>query len=189
MNIKLQLVVLALSTALFGCVQTATKNEQNNSQSAVEQVAGETEDKFNVDSAVTAIDNYRAEIEASLGEPVAVETTEMRAKVRQKWQAIHYYTNDGQVVRIKTYPHDSVSFRTEEFYLMDGELLLAVIEDNGTGEKGKAKEAIDKMYYFHDGEPIRELKNAKEKEFSVRESDGEELLQEAREYLEAFNNR
>lgn len=45
-------------------------------------------------------------------------------------------------------------------------------------------EEIDKAYYFHNGEVIREVNSGNEKEYSIRHSDGEQLLQEAQEYPE-----
>lgn len=66
---------------------------------------------------------------------------------------------------------------------------MAVIEDNGSGERGKVAETIDKMYYFHNEEVILEKSNELEKEYSIRNSDAEELLKEVNEYLEIFKER
>lgn len=190
------LVAVALTTTLlFSCGQAEEKSED-----AVDQQVENTENEeneeeemeisepvLNVDSVAMAIDTYRGEVEANIGEGVEVSTEDMRAKVKQKWSKIHFYTMDGNVVRIKTYPHENVSSRTEEFYIMDGGLVLAVIEDDGEGERGKDSESIDKMYYYHNGEMIKEI-NAEEKgEYSVKQSDAEELLSEVKEYMEAYN--
>ena len=140
----------------------------------------------NYDRVVKAIDEKRTEIESSLGEPMVVSTKELRAKIKQKWEKIHFYTLDGKVVRVKTYPYAQISDRTEEFYFQDQELMLVVIEDDGLGDRGKASEEIDKRYYFQDGALIREIKSEEETEYTIKDSDAEELLAEAGEYLDVY---
>lgn len=114
-------------------------------------------------------------------------TDEMRAQVKQKWAMIHFYSKDGQLVRIKTYPHEASSSRTEEFYLKDGELVVAVIEDNGLDNEGADNEPADKVYYYKDGIKVFEEYNTEETEYAIQESDAEGLLQEVKEYKEEFN--
>lgn len=143
----------------------------------------------NVDSLVSVINAKRSEIESNLGEPVSIETTNLKAKIKQKWSKIHFYSNGNQIVRIKTYPYDNISKRTEEFYLDNEELILAVIEDDGSGEKGKTVDQIDKMYFFYEGTLIKELSNANEKEYSIKNSEAEELAQEVKEYLDIYYNQ
>lgn len=139
-----------------------------------------------INDRVAEIDDLRnnAEATAKSAEAKEMSTEDMRPQIKQKWSKIHVYMNEDQIVRIKTYPHEAVSTRTEEFYFEDGALVLAVIEDDGSGESGKSMEEIDKAYYFHNGEVIREVNSGNEKEYSIRNSDGEQLLQEAQEYLE-----
>ena len=171
-----------------------------NSPEAKKEVATETSEKkemveeveapkVNTDSLVATIDAQRKAIEQSLTEPVVLSTDSLREKVKQKWSKIHYYALDGEVVRIKTYPHEGISTRTEEYYTSNGQLALVVIEDNGNSERGKAKENIDKLYYFNDGELIEEVRDNEEEEYSLRKSDGEELLAEFKEYMDLFPNK
>ena len=138
-------VVLATSI-LFSCGSTEEKiTEEENVN--IEKTASnpemnkdseeEEEPIVNLDSLVTSIDNYRKMVEEKTLEGEEISTENMRAKVRQKWSEMDFYTMDGIVVRIKTYPHENISKRTEEFYLMNGNLVLSVIEDNGEGERGK----------------------------------------------------
>lgn len=162
--------------------QPAAAEETQQVQEVVEEPV------FDTEAHVAKVNAHRSDIEARLGElnKREVSTETMRAKVRQKWSAIHYYADAAQVVRVKTYPHEAVSKRTEEFYFMDGQLVLVVIEDDGTGERGKAEADVDKMYYFADGKVVKETSKGTEKEYAIKDSDGEELLQEANEYLDAY---
>ena len=66
---------------------------------------------------------------------------------------------------------------------------MAVIEDNGAGERGKAKEEIDKLYYYHNGEFLKEVNKETKSEYAIKKSDAEELLSEVKEYLEIYTNR
>lgn len=140
-----------------------------------------------VDSLVRAIDALKLQIEKSLDKPVELSTKGLRAEVRQKWEKVHFYTIAGQVVRVKTYPYKEHSQRTEEFYLQNGLLVLAVIEDDGSGARDAEK--ADKAYYYHNNALIREIKSAEEGEYSVRDSDAEELLSELKEYLSLYQAR
>jgi hypothetical protein len=111
-------------------------------------------------------------------------TSNLRAQIKQKWSKIDYYIENGQVMRIKTHPYKTVSERTEEFYFEQGKLILAFIEDNGEKYTGKSDQRIGKTYYYWEDTVIKEDNPTKEKETSVRNSDSERLLQEAKEYLE-----
>jgi hypothetical protein len=189
--------VVLTSTLLFSCGQADEKTEdvveeQAQNTEVLQENEEEIEDNIplvNTDSLVNAIDSYRGEIEANVGEGTEVSTEDMRAKIKQKWDKIHFYTMEGNVVRIKTYPYENVSKRTEEFYLKDGNLVLSVIEDNGAGERGKGNESIDKIYYYHNDEMIKEVNGEERAEYSIKQSDAEELLSEVKEYLDAYNDK
>ena len=185
---------LAVSMTLFSCGDSSHSSNAYEKTITVntEVVINEEKEALptaTIDSLITTIDAIRASIEANLGEPMIVETKELREKLKQKWTKVHYYTADGQVVRIKTYPHESISNRTEEFYLDGQNLVLAVIEDDGTGDRGKTGEAINKMYYFHDGKVIEEMHSVEESEYTLRDSDAEELLAEVKEYLDIYSDQ
>lgn len=176
------------SLALVGGLLASCNNQE--AAPTVEAPAAEIQEvvpEINRDSIVTFIDGKRAAIEALTMEPIVMETTAMREKIKQKWSKLHIYAVDGQVFKIKTYPHEGISKRTEEFYAIDNNLAMVVIEDNGEGPKGKAKADLDKIYYFHNNEMLAEMSKGAEKEFGIRNSDAEELQAEFSEYLAAFN--
>lgn len=172
-----------LTVILFSCnsVQEKTAEESTAETKNTQSV--------NTDSLVQVINQKKTEIENGLGEAMSVSTAELREKIKQKWEKIHFYTKDNQVVRIKTYPYTKISARTEEFYLDNGRLILAVIEDKGDAPKGEALDQLDKVYYFHEDAPIFKKHKESEGEYSVRNSDGEELLTEVKEYLEIFRKQ
>jgi hypothetical protein len=190
-NIHLLLIVFTI--VICSSCENVQVEKEISQDSTQEQKIEESENaevkSVDVDSLVAAIDTKRAEIENSASDPVAVSTSDLKEKIKQKWDKIHYYTIDGKLVRIKTYPHENITNRTEEFYLENDELLLAVIEDDGTGERGKSTEDIDKLYYFADGELIHEIHKSEEREYSLRKSDAEELQTEVREYIDIFNSQ
>ncbi|MAX79498.1 MAG: hypothetical protein CL843_04895 [Crocinitomicaceae bacterium] len=192
---KLSIALSGLTLmAAVSCQQAAPKEEPTETQhkeTVTEEVEEMVEEAVvDADAVVSAVDQKRNEIETAIKdiEPVSIETTELRSKIKQKWSKIHVYTVDGNVLRIKTYPYEEISKRTEEFYFDKGMLILATIEDNGEGEPGKDKSEIDKMYYYQDGKFVTEEHHTDEKEYSIKDSDGEELLEEAKEYLEIYSN-
>lgn len=187
------LIVAGLLFGVASCVTTDQKNEtpaqETTNKTDIEPTNKEA--AVNVKEVVTNVDQRRAEIEAMSKsmEPLEIDTKELRAKVAQKWSKIHFYASEGELRRVKTYPHEGISNRTEEFYFDNGKLILAVIEDDGSGEAGKTKDQLDKMYYYANGEFVTESENAEEKEYQINKSDAEELMQEALEYQDIFASK
>lgn len=176
-------VVAAL---LIACQPAAEEPASVPESESVEEAA-----TLNVDSVVETIAAYREEVETAMLEDeeflrTEIPTADLRPQIAQKWSTIHVYTDEGRVVRVKTYPHEGISERTEEFYydLTTGDLRLAVIEDEGLQEDDETEATDSKVYYFFDGELIHEVNASGETETSIRESDGERLMQEAAEYLD-----
>ena len=144
--------------------------------------------KINTDSLVKVIDAERERIETRLKslQQTSLSTKDLRAQIKQKWSKIDYYTENGQIVRIKSFPYPKISQRTEEFYLQKGSLILAFIEDDGLKYTGMEPKRTGKTYYFSENSFIKEANVTNEKETTIRGSDSERLLQEAKEYLELF---
>ena len=134
------------------------------------------------------INQERTSIEARKNELTRHElsTKTLREQIKQKWSKLHYYSEGNEVVRVKTYPYDGISTRTEEFYFNDGSLIFAIIQDQGLDE-GTAGETGDrKEYYYWNGQFVGERQDTVEKERSIRHSDEERLESEAAEYLEIY---
>jgi len=192
---KKNIFFIAAAFFLFSCEEQSTTNEDQLSSSKTEtsnpEFENEDESSSNEvdESKIASIDSYRRKVENKIDKPLEIRSDQLREKTKQKWHKVHFYLEDGKVVRIKSYPHEGISERTEEFYLMDNQLVLAVIEDHGLGERGKELEEIDKVYYFNNGELIKEIGSEKESEFSIRNSDAEELLSEVKEYLNVYKEQ
>jgi hypothetical protein len=181
------IAVLFLST--LGLVSCNSNSEENAKDQSSEQTSeNNLETSTEATTSIEEIDQLRGEIESLDIVPVELSTAELREKIKQKWSKIHFYVKDNKVVKVKTYPHSEISKRTEEFYALEEVLALVVIEDNGDGDKGKAKSELDKMYYFDNGKLLKEVSNEKETEHTIKESDAEELLSEFNEYLELYKN-
>ena len=144
--------------------------------------------EINLQGIVNHADVTRKSIEAMLSQPVEVSTQNLREKIKQKWEKIHFYSQGGKVVRIKTYAYPSISSRSEEFYLENEQLILAVVKDRNEKGKSESKSELDKLYYYHDNKMVKELKNSTETEYTIKDSDGEELMQELKEYLEVYKS-
>jgi hypothetical protein len=181
-------LALILCTVLFSCNTSQKESTTLDKKEAVTENPEVNADfsEINTDSIVRYIDNQRIFIEKNIGEAVVVTTDLLREKIKQKWKKIDFYAMDGKLVRIKTYPYEQITNRTEEFYLHNENLILVAIEDKGDTERGKSKDEFDKLYYFNDGELIEEYNPAGEPEYSLRKSDGEELVAEFKEYLEIY---
>ncbi len=178
------LAVITLFT-LNACNSPEKQKEVKETEAETEVVSETPESDFDKDAYIQKADSLRSAIEelSDEAERAEISTDSLRGQLKQKWSKIDYYMDEGNVIRIKTYPHEGVSQRTEEFYFYKGELILVVIEDDGSGSKGKDKSQLDKIYYFHDDSLVEEINNSQETEYGIRQSDSERLIQEAREYL------
>ncbi len=175
---------------MFSCGTNNTGKEQNeNAQAAVNKdtVAAQPP-KINVDSIVSKIDNERERIEVNLKslKRTTLSTKDLRPQIKQKWSKIDFYTENGKIVRIKSYPYGQIAKRTEEFYFNSNKLILAFIEDEGLKNTGKSEKRVGKTYFFFNDACIKEDNRTNEKETSIRNSDSERLMQESGEYLDLF---
>ena len=179
---------MALATLGYTACQQPTPPAETETQEVMDTTSAETTNEagLDVDSMAQTQMNKRKTIEAAKSELTRkdLKTDSLRAQVAQKWALIHFYFDGDQLVRVKSYPHGEVSARTEEFYFDQGQLIAAVIEDNGLAETDGEAVEDDKAYYFYDNELVKEVNNTQESETSIRESDAERLLQEAKEYEE-----
>jgi len=196
-------VILAavLSTSLTSCnnanktTDTATTDTIAVVETPITEPVVETETEMSDEQKqeiVQKIDAQKTEIETQIKglKPKEVKTTSLREQIKQKWDKIHFYANaEGQLIRIKTYPYEKISKRTEEFYFQDGKLLLAVIEDDGTGTAEKEKGKLTKLYYFNEEKPFHEINNSGETEYSIKESHAERLMEEANEYVKIYSEK
>ena len=189
---KTSMFVLAMALVLCSCGtgnKNAGKEQQDTTGAGIAQgQEAEVRPKVNVDSMATVIDAERNRIETALKslKRTTIPTTNLRAQIKQKWTKLDFYTEKDLVVRIKSYPYEKISQRTEEFYFKNGKLILAFIEDNGSKNTGKAADRFGKTYYYFADESFKEVNQTNEKETGIRASDSERLLEEANEYLEIF---
>lgn len=139
-----------------------------------------------LDSVLVSLDKNRKTIEAKLHDldRVEVGSEYLRAKVKQKWSKIHIYTQNGQIQRIKTYPHAMISTRTEEFYFLEGRLAMVVLENDGEWTQTQDSEKLDKVFYFQNGTLIHET--GSESPYQSIENMSVELIQEAVEYATLY---
>jgi hypothetical protein len=186
---KIGIVIMLIAFFIVSCEQSIEKVEDVQTKSQETEIVEEPEQIETDESIIASIDSYRQRLENEIGEPLEIKSDQLREKTKQKWEKIHFYVQEGKVVRIKSYPHEGLSERTEEFYLKDNQLILDVIEDHGMSERGKEIEEIDKIYYFNNDNVIKEVGSENESEFAVKNSDGEELLSEVKEYLKVYKEK
>lgn len=177
-----------LSAALFTACQPqpeAAATETTKTETTIDNTEVELS-PLNTDSLATAQMALRGAIEAKKESLTlkSIKTDSLREQVAQKWSLMHFYFDGEQLVRVKSYPHGTISTRTEEFYFDNGNLIAAVIEDDGLSETGEEAAEDDKAYYFYEGKMVKEVNNTSEEETGIRDSDAERLLQEANEYME-----
>jgi hypothetical protein len=189
---KKVIMLLGIACIFFSCSSNNHDVQKEQKATGDSAVKSENElvkpNEINADSIIKVIDVERNKIENELKAIIktSLPTKDLRAQIKQKWSKIDFYTDHGQIVRIKSYPYEKISHRTEEFYFQNRKLILAFIEDEGFQFTGKSDKRIGKTYYFFNDKLIKEENPTNEKETTIRNSDSERLLQEAQEYLELF---
>jgi hypothetical protein len=181
--------ILIISGMVFIFISCGSNDQKETPAATVNSDKSTTSiPKANIDSLVKAIDMEREKIENNLAasQKKSLPTAGLREQIKQKWSRIEFFSQNDQLVRIKTFPYENISRRTEEFYFQNGKLVLAFIEDEGLEHIGKSEKRTGKTYYFFNDAVIKEDNQTNEKETTIRTSDGERLLQEAKEYLELF---
>jgi hypothetical protein len=88
--------------------------EENTADTASTEMVQEETPAVDVDAVVLEIEALREKVEANLDslERKELSLENARAQIKQKWAKMDAYLMDGEVVRIKMYPHEGVSERT-----------------------------------------------------------------------------
>jgi hypothetical protein len=144
---------LLLLAGIFATVQLVS--------AAPEKTAGAKTDNKASDQVIAKIKKYREEGEQKLVEnkltrkEVSLTKPNIKESIRQKWEKMDAYYEDGKLVRIQLYPRPGMSQRTEQFYLMDDKLVFAFIQDTGPKHEGKDMGEPGKELYFHNDKLIK----------------------------------
>ncbi len=118
-------------------------------------VAAPTKEKGgSTDQIIAKIKKYREAGEAKIREnkftrkEVSFENGNVKESIKQKWAKMDAYYEGDKLVRIQLYPHQGISGRTEEFYLMNDKLVFAFIQDKGPKHEGRDMGEPGKEFYF-----------------------------------------
>ncbi|MEO8209435.1 MAG: hypothetical protein ABI840_02655 [bacterium] len=129
---------------------------------------------LNTYQTVAKISKYRAEGEVKLlgnkftKKEVPFKGPNVHDDMKQKWEKVDVYSEGNNIVRLQFYPHKGISKRTEEFYLMNGKLVFAFIQDTEKHE-GKDTDEPGKEFYFDNDKLIKYVISTDEKEVNLEE--------------------
>lgn len=194
MKIIIILLAAFLSMSVINCSKDTTKKDTNTTNTTDKTNAPDkttttdtTKSNVDVDGTVAKISKYRADGEQKLldkkftKKEVVLKDSKASEDVKQKWEKVEGYYEGDKLVRIQLYPHKAVSERTEEFYVMDGKLVFAFIQDAGPKHEGKDMGEPGKEFYFDNGKLIKYMNNTNEK---VKDEAAEKKMYESKLPLE-----
>jgi hypothetical protein len=154
--------ILLLSFTFINCGNDTTKKVSDSDKTKVTDTVKKTvQNTVNTDEIVAKISKYRAEGEKKLVDKtfkkktVVLNKTDAKERTKQKWENVDAYYDGDKLVRLQTNPHKGISERTEEFYVMDGKLVFAFIQDIGPKNEGKDTGEPGKELYFDNGKLIK----------------------------------
>ena len=168
----LAITIALLSFTLINCGKDTTKKDSDTDKTKVTDTTKKAPvtPTINKDSLVIAISVYRGEGEKKLldntlkRKTVDLKTSTANEDTKQKWEKVDGYFEGDKLVRIQTYPHKGISERTEEFYVKDGKLLFAFIQDSGVKHEGKDTGEPGKEFYFDNNKLIKYVNTSGEKD-------------------------
>lgn len=165
------LFILFFVSVYISCNKDTIKKDESGKTKVTDTLNKST---VNTDEIVSKITKYRSDGEIKLNEKkftkkeVSLKGANVKENIKQKWEKVDAYYEGGNIIRLQFYPHKGESNRTEEFYLMNGKLVFAFIQDSekheghDTGEPGKE-------FYFDNDKLIKYVNTTGEKEINVEE--------------------
>jgi hypothetical protein len=123
--------------------------------------AQESSDSKSADQTIAKIKQYHEAGEEKLRDnkftrkEIPLTGPNVKESIKQKWEKMDAYYEGDKVVRLQLYPHKGVSGRTEEFYLMNDNLVFAYIQDTGPKNEGRDMGQPGKELYFDNGKLIK----------------------------------
>lgn len=172
------LILCFVALAFVACSEEDSHN--NNKNSEYSDVLPR------LDAILEKIESIRDDIKGSLSslERIEIHLDSARSQVRQKWSKMHAYVKNGEIVRIKMYPHESISLRTEEFYYENEKIRFVFIEDKGMKHKSSDAEKFGRSFWFEKDRLVKADDHSKDGRELRKVSYEERLLDEAYEYLD-----
>jgi hypothetical protein len=162
------MAVLLLSFIAINCGKDTVKKDTDADKTKVTDTT--KKNTVNKDEIVAKITTFRAAGEKKLVDEslkkkvVELKSTSASEDTKQKWEKFDAYYDGDKLVRLQVYPHKGISERTEEFYLMDGKLVFAFIQDKGPKAEGKDAGLPGKEFYFDNGKLIKYNNTSGEKD-------------------------
>lgn len=190
------LLTVLLVFFLSSCGKGTTKKDGETDKTKVTDTTKKTP-TVNNDEIIAKIKKFREDGEKKLlgstltRKTVKFDNDKIKENIRQKWEKMDVYYEGDKVLRIQTYPHTGVSGRNEEFYIMDGKLVFAFIQDKEEKHEGKDMGEPGKEFYFDKDKLIKYENRTDEKSANLEEEMKKyeaTLVSEANDYLEIIKN-
>ncbi|MEO6611717.1 MAG: hypothetical protein ABIT05_02250 [Chitinophagaceae bacterium] len=174
---------------LFSCNNSGTKTGETKMDSSV---TTSTRDTTGDAALVENSEKMKASVEAMAPSLIKQELLLKDAKasesVKQEWMKMDIYKDgSGAIRRIKLYPHQGVSERSEEYYFNNEKLFFVYISDHGVATEDRDEGKPGKEFHFQDNRLIKYDDQSGDKELDVeqeRKMYETSLQVKANEYLE-----
>jgi hypothetical protein len=171
-NFFTPIILTVLAVFVFGCKE-APKTDSDKDKTKVTDTT--KKNVVNTDELVAKIQKYRTEGEEKLvkksltKKEFELKGDNIKENIKQKWEKMDAYFEGDKVIRLQLYPHKGISERTEEFYVKDGVLVFAFIQDKGPKKEGKDAGEPGKEFYFDNDKLIKSINTTKEEVKNIEE--------------------
>jgi hypothetical protein len=185
-------VILSFLTGLFflcSCNNSGTKTGETKTDSTVAISARDTTGDA---ALVQNSEQMKASVEAMapslIKQELLLKGSKASEAAKQEWMKMDIYKDSsGSIRRIKLYPHQGVSERSEEYYFNNERLFFVYISDHGVATEEHDEGKPGKEFHFRDDRLVKYDDQSGDKEMDVaqeRKIYEASLPVKAKEYLE-----
>ena len=146
---KIRLAILLLISYVFFAACNNQASESANKETSVSPANNSATD---YNQQVAANEKMKAAIEAAAAgyakKEIDLKKSAANASIKQEWSKMNVYSDSTGIRKIKLYPYQGISQRSEEFYYNNGKMFFTFISDSGLNNENKDENLPGKEFHF-----------------------------------------
>lgn len=146
---KIRAVALLLTVCIFFA---ACNNNASDNKSTPTSVNPANDSTADYSQQIAANEKMKADIEVTdpgyAKKEIDLARSAANASIKQEWAKMDVYSDSTGIRKIKVYPYQGISQRSEEFYYNNGKMFFTFISDSGLNNENKDENRPGKEFHF-----------------------------------------
>ncbi len=146
---KIRVAALLLISFVIFAACNDNASQSTNTQTSVSTVNDSAAD---YSQQIAANEKMKAAIEAAASgyakKEIDLKKSAANESIKQEWAKMDVYSDSAGIRKIKLYPYQGISQRSEEFYYNNGKMFFAFISDSGLSNENKDENLPGKEFHF-----------------------------------------